>query len=581
MDDVFPLLALRACGGGPARKTADLTVTSRALTLTARPFRKHRAGYLVVREARYPWAAKGDVNAFFGLMLDNVANLILTVSLLSAVFEFPTEFALRHMIPGTAIGVLVGDALFFWLALRVARRTGRDSLTAMPLGLDTPSTFGMVLFVLGPAFLAAKGDGASPEQAAVYAWHIGICSIVVSGVFKLLCAVGSGRIRRSLPRASLLGSLAAIALVLISFLPLLDILHVPIVGFVSLAVVLTTLVARIELPWNIPGAVGSLAIGGLLYYAMQVAQSSGILPPVLHLPEELPRIDPQLGLFPTEWLAVFRFEWLASLDDSLRYLPIVIPFALATVVGGIDCTESAAAVGDEYDTRQVIAIEAIATLAAGLSGGVIQTTPYIGHPAYKAMGGRAAYVLATALFLGSAGLFGYFGYLYLLIPKETVYPILIFIGLEIAAQSFHATPLKHYPAVVLACVPALAYLALSFIDRVAGASRAELPADLQGQVHTIRMLASGFIITSLVWASALAAMIDRRLARSAVFFVVAAVFTLFGVMHSPAPGSPLFLPWALPLEFQRPVFQFALGYSLVALLLFAWHHAIPLAQSES
>ena len=32
---------------------------------------------------------------------------------------------------------------------------------------------------------------------------------------------------------------------------------------------------------------------------------------------------------------------------SLKYLPIVIPFALATVVGGIDCTESAAAVGDE------------------------------------------------------------------------------------------------------------------------------------------------------------------------------------------------------------------------------------------
>ena len=58
--------------------------------------------------ARSSWAAKGDVNAFFGLMLDNVANLLLTVSLLSAVFEFPTEFALRHMIPGTALGVLTG-----------------------------------------------------------------------------------------------------------------------------------------------------------------------------------------------------------------------------------------------------------------------------------------------------------------------------------------------------------------------------------------------------------------------------------------------------------------------------------------
>ena len=70
-------------------------------------------------QTRYQWAAKGDVNAFFGLMLDNVANVLLTVSLLQGAFAFPARFALRTMIPGTAIGVLVGDLLFFWLALRL------------------------------------------------------------------------------------------------------------------------------------------------------------------------------------------------------------------------------------------------------------------------------------------------------------------------------------------------------------------------------------------------------------------------------------------------------------------------------
>ena len=107
----------------------------------------------------YLWAAPGDVNAFFGLMLDNVAQLLLTVSLLSAVFAFPTNFALRYMVPGTAIGVLVGDLLFFWLAFRLAKQTGNNKVTAMPLGLDTPSVFGMVLFVLGPAYKAALRTG--------------------------------------------------------------------------------------------------------------------------------------------------------------------------------------------------------------------------------------------------------------------------------------------------------------------------------------------------------------------------------------------------------------------------------------
>ncbi len=517
-------------------------------------------------------------------MLDNVANLLLTVSLLSAAFEFPTKIALRYMVPGTAIGVLVGDLLFTWLAFRLARQTGRSTITAMPLGLDTPSTIGMIFFVLGPVFLAAKkqgfllaGDSPSEEEvariveaAAIHTWHIGICCIFISGLFKLACSVGSNWIRRSLPRAGLLGSLAAVALVLISFLPLLEILHSPIVGFVSLAVVLTTLVARIDLPGKIPGAVGSLLIGGVLYYGLQWAESSHLLPEVLRLPHEPPLIDPAAGLFPTEWLAAFRFEWVNALRESFNYLPIVIPFALATVVGGIDCTESAAAVGDEYDTGQIIAVEALATIAASLCGGVIQTTPYIGHPAYKAMGGRAAYVLATALFVGSAGVLGYFGYLYVIIPKVTVYPILIFIGLEIAAQSFHATPVRHYPAVVLACVPALAQLALIFVEKFPPSVIGSLGPSSQAEIQTVRMLSSGFILTSLIWASALAALIDRRLPRAALFFLLAAILTPFGIMHSPLPGSAMFLPWKLPIEIQSPVIQYSLGYLLVAILHFVW-----------
>ena len=157
-----------------------------------------------VSSKKYRWAATGDVNAFFGLMLDNIADLLLTVGLLAVAFEFPAEYALRNMIPGTAIGVLVGDLLFFWMALSLARRTGRDDITAMPVGLDTPSTFGIVFFVLGPAFKSMAGslpEGADLTPAARYAWHIGICSIFISGLFKFVCALGSNWIRRG-PRFS-------------------------------------------------------------------------------------------------------------------------------------------------------------------------------------------------------------------------------------------------------------------------------------------------------------------------------------------------------------------------------------------
>ena len=523
------------------------------------------------------WAAKGDVNAFFGLMLDNIADLLLTIGLLAAVFAFPTDFALQYMVPGTAIGVLVGDLLFFWMALALVKRTGRSDVTAMPLGLDTPSSLGMVFFVLGPAYASQFGDISAAEatdtarwDAAAYAWKIGICSIFISGLFKLVCAFFSDSIRRFLPRAGLLGSLAAVALVLISFLPLIEILHFPIVGMISLSIILGTLVARVPLPFKTPGALGALLVGGVVYYSMS---AMGLLPGGGET-----TINPSDALMPTGWLEVFQVGWLSALQDSLHYLPIVIPFALGTVIGGIDCTESAAAAGDEFPTNKVIAVEALATIAASLCGGVIQTTPYIGHPAYKAMGGRSAYTLATALFVGGAGLLGYFGFLYLIIPKATISPILIFIGLEITAQSFQATDRKHYPAVAFACVPALAALAAIFADKILNNPALlsqnigveDLGAALHHEIRTLQVLSSGFIVTSLLWASCLAAMIDQRLPRSAGFLGIAAACALFGVIHSPLPGGALFWPWMLEGENLSITMRYTIGYAGSALLLAMW-----------
>ncbi len=522
-------------------------------------------------EKRSRWWVAGDTNAFFGLMLDNIADLLLTVSLLVAVFEFPADFALQTMVPGTAIGVLVGDLLFFWLALRLAKRTGRSDVTAMPLGLDTPSTFGMVFFVLGPAFLHAKNDLAlEVAQAARYTWHIGICAIVISGIFKLACAPFCGWVRRVTPRAGLLGSLAAIAVVLISFLPLLEVLHYPFVGLVALSITLTTLVARVRLPFRIPGALGALLVSGAIFYLMYAV--GGLFEtPLVEISQE------PIVWLPTGWLEVFRFQWTQELRDSLAYLPIVLPFALATVVGGIDCTESAAAAGDEYHTETIIGVEALATLVAGLCGGVIQLTPYIGHPAYKAMGGRAGYTLATALFVGGAGLLGYFGVLYMLIPKAAVFPILIFIGLEITSQSFQATRKEHYPAIVLACMPALAALCLLQVNPlVQMIGEDKLDANQQQTLLTLRMLSNGFIVTSLLWASMLAEIIDRHMGRAACYLGAAALLTLFGVIHSPLADGSVFLPTQLDPELRSHMMRYLAGYlgSMAFLLAIgAWRSA--------
>ena len=72
---------------------------------------------------RYRWYAVGDLNAFFALMFDNVANLALFGLLLTGIFKIPAEIVYMKMFPGTAIGVLIGDAIYTWMAVRLAKRT--------------------------------------------------------------------------------------------------------------------------------------------------------------------------------------------------------------------------------------------------------------------------------------------------------------------------------------------------------------------------------------------------------------------------------------------------------------------------
>ena len=148
------------------------------------------------------------------------------------------------------------------------------------------------------------------------------------------------------------------------------------------------------------------------------------------------------------------------------YLPLALPFAILTVIGGINVTESARIAGDDYNTRDILLTEAIATLIAGVCGGVSQSTPYIGHPAYKAMGGRAGYTLATGLFIGLGGMLGYIAFMADALPKPALAPILVFVALDITEQSYLATPKRHAAAVTFAVFPSVAQLVQIFLSQV-------------------------------------------------------------------------------------------------------------------
>jgi AGZA family xanthine/uracil permease-like MFS transporter len=499
----------------------------------------------VSQGARGRWYAAGDWSAFFGLALDNLTQLVILSSLLIGVFGFPADLVLHVMVPGTAAGVLVGDLAYTWLALRLMRRTGRADVTAMPFGIDTPSLFGMVFGVLGPAMVLTRDP--------ILAWKIGMGVTVGMGVIKLGLAFAGDWVRRIVPRAALLGSIAGIATLLIAFFPSLKVFGDPVVGLVSLTIVLATLVGGVRMPWGIPGAFAAVLVAAGIFWARWLAGWGGADPP----------IAPSLGLAPP-WPTL---AWIPVFDQIGPYLPLALPFALATVVGGIDNTESASAAGDEYRARDVLLTEAVATIVAGTCGGVIQNTPYIGHPAYKAMGARSGYTLATGIVIGAGAAVGVVSLLVTLLPEAAVGPILIFIGLQITAQAFNASPARHAPAVALSFVPAVAAVVLIQANTLlSGVGKGA--GDLAGEAHrlygALLVVGNGFVVTALIWATALVAIIDRRLASAAAGLAVGAIATLFGVIHSPVPTGAVFWPWAAPSSAPAAL---SAGYGLGAALL--------------
>jgi adenine/guanine/hypoxanthine permease len=503
----------------------------------------------------------GDINGFLGLVVDNLSVLGLLAAVLIGAYGVPAEIVFGKMFPGTAFGVLVGDLVYTALAVKLARRSGRDDVTAMPFGIDTPSTIGMALLVLGPAFAKFRAAGLDPTTAGLHTWYLGMAATASMGAIKLLLSFAGRTVRRAIPMAGLLGSLAGIALTLIGFFPMVDLLQFPLVGLLTLGLVLYALIAKGPIPLRMPGVLFAVLVGTCVYYA---AGHFGLL----GTPISAPSLPTLRLAFPHPDPGILR--GFAALGD---YLPLIIPFALLTVVGGINNTESARVAGDDYDVRSVLLAEAAATLLAGVAGGVAQTTPYIGHPAFKEMGARSGYTLLTGVFVGLGGMLGFLANLIEIVPLAALAPVLVFLALNITSQAFTAVPPRQTLAVAISFFPSLARLLtiqLSDPRYVSPQRFSELMSTPDHGLPTLGVivaLGNGFIITATLWAAFLVEMGERRLRAAALYLAAGGVLCFFGIIHSVRLDGSAYILTSLSGTARDIAVQFSAAYFVLAAAL--------------
>ena len=87
------------------------------------------------------------------------------------------------------------------------------SFTAMPLGLDIPTTVAVALAVMFPAFTLFDDQLGDAHRASELAWYIGIGCTIWMAVIKFCGAFIGKAIQRTVPATGLIGSLAGIGLI--------------------------------------------------------------------------------------------------------------------------------------------------------------------------------------------------------------------------------------------------------------------------------------------------------------------------------------------------------------------------------
>src|ERR1700678_3844201 len=89
---------------------------------------------------------RGDVDATIAQIGFNLAQLVIPVFLLAPT-GISREFSVAHLLPGYALGFLIGSAGLAGLAIRLSRREHRDDVTAHVYGNNVPAILAYTLSI--------------------------------------------------------------------------------------------------------------------------------------------------------------------------------------------------------------------------------------------------------------------------------------------------------------------------------------------------------------------------------------------------------------------------------------------------
>ena len=103
-----------------------------------------------------PFWTRGDLNAFFGLGINMLVNVLVLAGLCIGVVNIAPDDVYGIILPALGIELLIGNIFYFYLARRLAMKEQRTDVTALPYGPSVPHMFIVTLVIMLPTYLATK-----------------------------------------------------------------------------------------------------------------------------------------------------------------------------------------------------------------------------------------------------------------------------------------------------------------------------------------------------------------------------------------------------------------------------------------
>jgi adenine/guanine/hypoxanthine permease len=488
---------------------------------------------------KLPLWTSGDTNAFFGLGFNVMVNVLVLTGLCLGVVHIPGSDVFGVILPAMGIQLLIGNVYYTYLARRLARKEGRDTVTAMPYGPSVPHMFIVTFVIMLPTYLATKN--------AFDAWAAGLAWCFIIGCIVLIGAFIGPYVRKYTPRAALLGTLAGISIAFISMRPAAQMWEALWIALPVLIIIMIGFFTNLKLPGNIPVGLAALLVGTAIGWIGGYMHPADVSAAAHDIAFSLPS---------------FNFGRLGhGLSEVSPLLATAIPLGIYNFTEGMSNVESAAAAGDNFNLRSILLADGTGAIVGSVLGSPFPPAVYIGHPGWKAVGGRTGYSMGSGVVIAVLCFCGLFGLLGALLPNPAIVPILLYIGLLIGAQAFQAVPKRHAVAVVIAIIPNIASWAQGQIDdalSAAGTTAAKVGYDNIANAGSIykgtMLLGGGAVLAGLLLGAITAFLIDRKFLWAAGYAAGGAILGFIGLVHGPKVG------WDI-----GP--QIALGYLFAAVIL--------------